>query len=246
MCSRREIITDTMTSYQPIEETLRRTLGLARRPVAITFCDSAPQGIDRFTGVEPSSCSYWRLASAGRSFYTLASDHYNCPVGAYTHNVPLPPGRVGELEATLTLMSEVGYIRMEEVPGIPQLPKTPAAVAYAPLGAATLAPDVVLVWGSAASIMLLNEAAMRAGVGGQLQAMSRPTCMALPAALTSGTVASVGCIGNRVYTGATEGELYAAVRGADIAKVAAEAGTIASANAALTEFHTRRRSLATE
>jgi hypothetical protein len=156
--------------------------------------------------------------------------------------VPLPAERAGELEATLKLMTEVGYIRMEEVPGIPQLPRTPAAIAYAPLGEATLAPDVVLVWGSAASIMLLNEAAMRAGVSAQLQAMSRPTCMALPAALLSGTVASVGCIGNRVYTGATEGELYAAVRGADIAKVAAEAGTIASANAALTEFHTNRKS----
>jgi uncharacterized protein (DUF169 family) len=143
-------------------------------------------------------------------------------------------------------MAEVGYIRMEDVPGIPRLPRTPAAVADAPLGDVTLAPDVVLVWGNAASIMLLNEAAMRAGVGGQLQAMSRPTCMVLPAALASGTVASVGCIGNRVYTGASEGELYAAVRGADIAKVAAEAETIASANAALTEFHTRRRSLATE
>jgi uncharacterized protein (DUF169 family) len=235
-----------MSSYQTIEQTLQRTLGLTRRPVAITFCDSAPAGVEQFHGVEPSSCSFWRLASAGRAFYTLASDHYNCPVGAYTHNVPLPAERAGELEATLKLMSDVGYIRMEEVPGIPRLPKTPAAVAYAPLGDATLAPDVVLVWGSAASIMLLNEAAMRAGVAAELQAMSRPTCMALPAALLSGTVASIGCIGNRVYTGATEGELYAAVRGADIATVAAEADTIASANAALTEFHTQRRALATE
>jgi uncharacterized protein (DUF169 family) len=235
-----------MSSYQTIEQALQRTLNLTRRPVAITFCDSAPAGIEQFRGVEPSSCSYWRLASAGRAFYTLASDHYNCPVGAYTHNVPLPAERAGELEATLTLMADVGYIRMEEVPGIPRLPKTPAAVAYAPLGDATLAPDVVLVWGSAASIMLLNEAAMRAGVATQLQAMSRPTCMALPAALMSGTVASVGCIGNRVYTGATDGELYAAVRGSDVARVAEEAGTIAQANAALNDFHTQRRSLATE
>ena len=229
-----------MRDYQAVERTLQQALRLERRPVAITFCDSPPAGVDRFTGAEPSGCSYWRLASAGRAFYTVAADHYNCPVGAYTHNVPLPAERAGELDATLKLMAEVGYLRMEEVPGIPRLAKTPAAVAYAPLGDASLAPDVVLVWGSATSIMLLNEAAMRAGVGTQMQAMSRPTCMALPAAMMSGTVASVGCIGNRVYTGATDGELYAAVRGADLARVAAEAGTIASANAALTEFHSQR------
>ena len=229
-----------MSDYHAVERTLQQALRLERRPVAITFCDSPPAGVEKFTGVEPSSCSYWRLASSGRAFYTVAADHYNCPVGAYTHNVPLPAERAGELDATLKLMAEVGYIRREDVPGIPRLAKTPAAVAYAPLGDASLAPDVVLVWGSATSIMLLNEAAMRAGVGTQMQAMSRPTCMALPAAMLSGTVASVGCIGNRVYTGATDGELYAAVRGADLERVAAEAGTIASANAALTDFHSER------
>jgi hypothetical protein len=30
--------------------------------------------------------------------------------------------------------------------------------------------------------------------------LPRPTCMALPAALAQGVVASSGCIGNRVYT----------------------------------------------
>lgn len=235
-----------MGNYGSIERTLQQALRLKRRPVAITFCDSPPAGIEKFDGVEPSSCSFWRIASAGRAFYTVPTDHYNCPVGAYTHNVPLPAERAGELQATLGLMTEVGYLRMEEVPGIPRLPRTPAAIAYAPLGDASLAPDVVLVWGSANSIMLLNEAAIRAGVAAQLQAMSRPTCMALPAALLSGTVASIGCIGNRVYTGATDGELYAAMRGADVERVAAEAGTIAAANAALNEFHMQRRKMATE
>ncbi len=90
-----------MGEYQSIERNLQQTLRLERRPVAITFCDSVPAGVPAFTGVEPSSCSYWRLASSGRAFYTVASDHYNCPVGAYTHNVPLPPDRAGELQATL-------------------------------------------------------------------------------------------------------------------------------------------------
>jgi hypothetical protein len=71
--------------------------------------------------------------------------------------------------------------------------------------------------------------------------------MALPAALGGGAVASTGCIGNRVYTGAGDDELYVAVAGRDIARVAAEAATIAAANTTLADYHRgRRASLATE
>src|SRR6185436_5370334 len=121
----------------------------------------------------------------------------------------------------------------EEVPGIPVLPKTPAAVVYAPLGDTPVDPDVVLFLGPAARVMLLQEAATRAGVVAGLTTLGRPTCMALPAALARGMVASTGCVGNRVYTGAEEGELYAAVPGKDLAKVAETAGTISAANAKL-------------
>ena len=48
--------------------------------------------------------------------------------------------------------------------------------------------------------MLLVEAAEAAGVGPQVPLLGRPTCMAIPAALAHGVVASTGCIGNRVYT----------------------------------------------
>src|SRR6185436_4688128 len=101
----------------------------------------------------------------------------------------------------------------EEVPGIPVLPKTPAAVVYAPLGDTPVDPDVVLFSGPAARVMLLQEAATRAGVAATLNTLGRPTCMALPAALAHGMVASTGCVGNRVYTGTEEGELYAAIPG---------------------------------
>ena len=46
-------------------------------------------------------------------------------------------------------MTGIGYVRMEEVPGIPRLPKTPGAVIYAPLGDTPVDPDVVLVSGPA-------------------------------------------------------------------------------------------------
>jgi uncharacterized protein (DUF169 family) len=136
---------------------------------------------------------------------------------------------------------------MDEVPAIPRLPETPGAVVYAPLGDTPVDPDVVLVSGRPASLMRLLEAALRAGIQSQVPFMGRPTCMALPAALTHGVLASTGCIGNRVYTDLGDDELYVAIPGRDLPKLAAEAETIASANAALEDYHRgRRRSLATE
>jgi uncharacterized protein (DUF169 family) len=230
-----------MTNYHSLEQQLAFTLGLTRRPVAIAFRDSPPAGVSKFTGTVPSGCSFWRLASEGRVFFTVPEDHYNCAIGSYTHNIPLPPERAAELGETLGLMADIGYLRMDEVPGIPVLPKTPAAVVYAPLGDTPVDPDVVMFRGPAARVMLLQEAATSARVGATLNTLGRPTCMALPAALAHGVVMSTGCVGNRVYTGLEEGELYAAVPGRDLAALARTCGTIASANAKLKEYHEGRR-----
>lgn len=236
-----------MVDYRGIEERLVRSLTLRRRPVAVTFAEAPPGGIPRFAGVEPSGCSFWRLAGAGRTFYTVPSDHANCAIGSYTHTIPLPPARAGELEEMLGLMTRIGYVRPEEVPGIPRLPRTPGAVIYAPLADAPLPPDVVLVAGRPGRLMLLQEAAMRAQVGVGVGFLGRPTCMALPAALASGVVASTGCVGNRVYTDLGEDELYVAVPGKALAAVSEAIGTIVAANATLADYHRdRRQALATE
>lgn len=231
-----------MIDYRNIEAQLTANLQLRHRPVAITFLQSVPPGVRMFTGRAPSACSFWRLAADGESICTVASDHHNCPIGAYTHNVPLPAERAHELDETLQLMSSIGYIRMEEVPGIPRLPESPAAILYQPLGEATADPDLALFMDRAGAIMLLQEAAIRAGLSSQLNVLSRPTCMALPASLESGLVASTGCVGNRVYTGLDDSELYVAVHGRHLPRLAQETSTIAGANAKLVEYHTQRRS----
>jgi len=227
--------------YQTLEEQITKPLGLRQRPVAVKFLETAPAGIEKFRGTEPSGCSFWRLAAAGRTFYTVPSDHYNCPIGSYTHNISLPPGRAKELEQTLGLMAQMGYVKMEEVPAIPQLAKAPGAVVYAPLGDSPMEPDVVLFAGIASKIMLLQEAALRAGCAAAIPMLGRPTCMALPATMARGSVVSSGCIGNRVYTDLGDGELYVVIPGKDLPRIAAEVETISSANAQLSQYHQSRR-----
>lgn len=230
-----------MNNYRELENRLSKALGLERRAVAVTFVETPPPAVAKFEGTVPSGCSFWRLAAEGRTFYTVPSDHYNCPVGSYTHHIDLPEARANELGATLTIMSNVGYIKMEEIPGIARLPKTPGAVVYAPLGDTPVDPDVVLFSGRPGRVMLLEEAALRAGIEAKTPLLGRPTCMALPAALTQGFVASAGCIGNRVYTELGEDELYVVVPGKVLARLADEAETIAGANAQLAAYHKDRR-----
>jgi uncharacterized protein (DUF169 family) len=235
-----------MSNWKDLEKLFTSRLSLARRPVAVTFLDAEPAGIEKFSGTEPAGCSFWRLAAAGRTFYTVPADHFNCAVGAYTHNVQLPPERAQETEATLGWMFNLGYVRPEEVPGIPRLPKEPAAIVFAPLGDAPVPPSVVIFACKNSPAMLLNEASGRASASSPLPLLGRPSCMALPAALAHGTVSSLGCIGNRVYADLAADEMYIVVPGAKLQAVSDALGVIASANATLEEFaRGRQASLST-
>jgi uncharacterized protein (DUF169 family) len=224
-----------------LEKRISAAIQLARRPVAVSFQSAAPAGVEKFAGSEPSSCSFWRLAAAGRVFYTVPENHFNCAVGAYTHHIPLPPEREKETGEILQFMFALGYVQPEEVPEIPRLPETPEFIVYAPLGEASGVPDVVLFACKPSAAMLLSEAAKRAGVASGAPALGRPTCMALPAAMQTGAILSLGCIGNRVYTGLGEDEMYFVLRGPDLPAVADALATITSANAALKDYAEARR-----
>jgi len=230
-----------MPDYASIEKELQQILNLKRRPVAVSFRDEPPASVPKFEGSEPSGCSFWRLAAEGRAFYTVPSDHYNCPVGSYTHKIDLPTERASELPQILETMTGVGYLRMEEVPGIPTLPTSPKVIVYAPLADAPVDPDVVLVAANARTLMLLEEAAIRANAASNLPLLARPTCMAIPAAMATGTVASAGCVGNRVYTDLGDDELYAAIPGTALERVLEALRTVASANQTLSRYHQARR-----
>ena len=77
-------------------------------------------------------------------------------MGAYTHNITLSPDREQETGLTLNMMFDLGYVRPEEVPQIPRLPKQPAAVVYSLLGDAPVQADAVLFACQPRVAMLLN------------------------------------------------------------------------------------------
>jgi len=222
---------------------LAELLGLERQPVAITFRESAPDGVSKIETAAPSGCTYWKFAAEGQTFYTEASDHYGCPIGAHTHGVDLPVETAKELEGLVGTMVELEYIDMQEVAELPRRAEPFGVVIYAPLLDADFEPDVVLVSGNAKQLMLLAEATHSAGVDCATSMVGRPTCAAIPAVIESGCSATnLGCIGNRIYTGIADEELYFAVNGARIDRVIDRLKVIVNANRELEQFHRGRLS----
>lgn len=216
-------------------------LNLGRLPVAMAFLDAPPAGLARVDHAQAAGCGYWRQASDGQACYTTAEDHQNCPIGAFTHGVTLPPAKAAELQSLVGTMIRLQYLKGEEVAGIPHREQPMKLAAYAPLGTATFEPDVVIFHGNAKQIMLISEAARAAGAFGGDTTMGRPACAVVPQAMaTSGGLASVGCIGNRVYTELGDDELYVALPGTAVRPMLASLDTIVTANVELEAFHRQR------
>jgi uncharacterized protein (DUF169 family) len=222
-------------------EDLVRLLGLRSVPVAIAFRDTPPDGLPKVERAQPAGCGYWRLAAEGRAFYTDAADHLGCPIGAHTHGVAAPPEVQKQLGEMLSVMSGLGYLRMAEVPSIPARKERFGVALYAPLSGAPFAPDLVLVRGTPRQLMLLQEAAQAADVAGDGATLGRPTCAVLPQTLSSQrTAMSLGCVGNRVYTGAPDDEAYLAIPAAHLEAVVEKLAVIDRANTELLAFHRSR------
>jgi uncharacterized protein (DUF169 family) len=65
--------------------------------------------------------------------------------------------------------------------------------------------------------------------------------MSLPTALTQGMVTSAGCLGNRIYTGLGEDELYIIIPGRFLQKIADAVLAIAESHSKIEEYHHERR-----
>jgi len=220
---------------------LEELLELKWPSLAISFRDTAPEGVARIDSVSPAGCSYWKLAAAGQVFYTEASDHYNCPVGAYTHGIELPAERREELDGVMGMMLELKYLQEEELATIPRRVETFGVVVYAPWSLSPCEADVVMVQGNAKQIMLLWEAARAVGIHGTSEMMGRPTCAMIPDTIQRGRATiSLGCIGNRVYNELTDDQLYAALPADRIAEVIQQLETVVEANRQLERFHRDR------
>ncbi|MFQ5962014.1 MAG: DUF169 domain-containing protein [Candidatus Methylomirabilales bacterium] len=222
---------------------LQSLLDLRSPPVALAFRSAPPPDVQRISEPGPAGCSYWKLAADGQIFFTEASDHYTCPIGAHTHGVELPGEVARELQGLVETMVGLEYVQMEEVPRIPRRRTAFDVAIYAPLTATPVDPDVVLVRGNPKQMMLIAEAVRAARISDDMAAKLRPTCAIVPEAVEAGHAnLSLGCIGNRVYTGLGDDEVYCALPASKVAAVVQKLETIIAANRELEMFHYQRKS----
>lgn len=226
-------------------DTLARTLAdalqLAQPAVAIAFADSVPEGVQVFSGASPAGCRFWQEA-ATRVFATVPRDHELCSIGVYTHHLEGGDTVQTELQDSLKVFGELGYVRAEDLPLIPVLERAPKAVIYGPLGSMPVPPDVVLLFVKAGQALILSEASQQME-NGLPPAMGRPACGVVPQAFNTGrTALSLGCCGARAYLDVLTPDvaLYA-VPGKRLEEFTARVAALAKANAVLTAFHAQRR-----
>lgn len=221
-----------------LRNSLQQLLQSNAEPVAVTFCDTVPVGVERVATAAPAGCAYWKLAAEGEVFYTVGADHLNCPIGAYTHGADLSADAQGQLQGIIQKMVGIQYLRMEEVAGIPRRNQPLHFVVYAPLSKAEGIPDVVLLRGNARQMMLIVEAANARSVISNFPVMGRPACAVIAASIESrGVATSLGCIGNRVYTQLSDDEFYVAVPGQLLNDTVETLQSIVAANSELEQYH---------
>jgi uncharacterized protein (DUF169 family) len=228
-----------MPSLAEISETLTRHLKLTQPPVAVSFADALPEGVEAWSGKTPAGCLFWQEA-AQRVFATSPGDHAFCAVGQYTHNLDV--SSMDDLSTALKVFADLSYVREQDLAMIPVLASKPKHVIYGPLAAMPADPDVVLLFVRADQTLILSEASQQIE-NGLPPAMGRPACAIIPQASNTGRSAlSLGCCGARAYLDVLSNDiaLYA-IPGASLGAFAERIAALANANEILTKFHQIRR-----
>lgn len=212
-----------MTDWSDLAGRLTAALTLGTPPVAISFHDAPPAGIDAFdgpmppasadgrTGRVPAGCVFWTHA-LNRTFSTVAPDHGNCSVGSLTHGFRTLEEVAGHTDVATLL--EAGWVTMDDVPKIPVVATRPGSVTYGPLAETPVDPDVVLLRVNGKQLMVLVDALPG------LRIDSKPQCHIIAVAKEQGEVAaSVGCALSRVRTGMAATDMTCAIPGPRLAEV---------------------------
>jgi uncharacterized protein (DUF169 family) len=227
--------------YSQLAATLEAALDLRQPPVALSFTGSLPAGLKAHAGRVPAGCKFWEDAAAG-AFATSASDHSLCAIGVYTHNLKTSPAQQADLMDALKVFADLDYVRPQDLAQIPVLQSQPDYIVYAPLAAAPLQPDVVLLLVNANQTLILSEATQQVE-NQNAPAMGRPACAIVPQVMNTGRAAlSLGCCGARAYLDTlTDGVAVFAIPGEKLAAYTERIEALSKANGILTKFHQIRR-----
>lgn len=211
-----------MHSAESAQE-LTNLLGLVAPPIAISFSNGAPPGVEPFdapiasptdrgrTGRVPAGCVFW-MRAANRTFTTVPEDHGNCSVGMLTHGLLSLEEAAGREDVQAIM--ECGWVTAEATAGIPTVKERFTHITYGPLASTPVEPDVVLLRLNGRGLMVLLDAMPGLPVEG------KPQCHIVAVAREQGRVAvSAGCALSRARTGMPASEMTCCIPGAQLGEV---------------------------
>jgi uncharacterized protein (DUF169 family) len=161
----------------------------------------------------------------------------------YTHHMPLASVSQQEnLNDSLKVFDDLGYVRPEDVPAIPVLKGATKYIIYAPLSEAPLPPSVILLFANSRQSLTITEAVQQVEHG-EPPALGRPACAVIPHVVNTGKPAlSLGCCGARAYLDVLSDNVALwALPGERIIEYAERITVLANANSVLSRFHQIRR-----
>jgi uncharacterized protein (DUF169 family) len=219
---------------------LTDALHLGAPPLAITFSDAPPDGVEPYgdgmpepladgrTGRVPAGCVFW-MKAVDRTFSTVAEDHGNCSVGSVTHGFKSLTDVVENSDVAALL--ESGWVTMDVVPQIPVVREKPGAITYGPLADTPVDPDVVFLRVSGRQLMILSDAIPGLRIEG------KPQCHIVALAKEERIpAASVGCALSRVRTGMSPTEMTCALPAAQLPEIVASIKRNAEADATVARY----------
>ena len=230
----------TLSDWSSLAGRLTDALELASPPIAITFAQTAPDGVSAYdapmpeampdgrTGRVAAGCVFW-IKATDATFSTVAADHGNCSVGSLTHGLKTLDEVAGNSDVAALL--DTGWVTMDVVPQIPVVSERPATIVYGPLADTPVDPDVVLIRVTGKQLMVLHDAVPSMHLEG------KPQCHIIAIAKERGEVAaSVGCALSRVRTGMPAREMTCAIPGARLAEVLDALATTTVADSAVASY----------
>ena len=208
-------------------------------PIAVSFTEAAPPGVQTFEHEVPSACTFWRKAEAN-VFYVPAAKHFNCPIGAMTMGFEMPGDVQDNLMQVVQKMFGAGYISPEETGKIPSVKKKKSGIVYGPLKDFPVEADLILMWLTPQQAMLYSEAAGICRWTENLPAavFGRPSCAALPIALENRqSTFSLGCAGMRIFTEVSDDRILAVLPGEKAQDFVKGLEVVGNANASMQTFY---------
>ncbi|MCB0195011.1 MAG: DUF169 domain-containing protein [Anaerolineae bacterium] len=228
------------SSWSELAQRLTKVLGLKYAPIAITFSQDAPAGVNFYEGPMPppsadgrtgkvaAGCVFW-IKAQDQTFTTVPQDHFNCSVGSVTHGLKSLEEVMNNEDVQGILECE--WVTPEEAMQLPALSEKPQYITYGPLANTSVDPDVILLRLNAFQSMVIHDGF------GNMPIVGKPQCHIVPMSVEQNEVAmSTGCMLSRVRTGMGPDEMTCTIPAERLGEVIDKLEARKQANAAVSTY----------